>query len=79
MQRGVKAFDRLTIFLPLFTLALIAVTLWLSLAPPGNPDPILVGTSLLMIVFRRLVIHSQGTLAPMPITPRWPRPSSKGS
>jgi hypothetical protein len=62
-QRGVKAFDRLTIALPLITLALIAFTLWLSVSRRRTVVQLLVASSLLMIVLRRVVIHEQSTLA----------------
>ena len=42
-QRGVKAFDRLTILLPLVTLALIAFTLWLSVSRRRTLVQLLVG------------------------------------
>lgn len=63
VQRGVKAFDRLTIVLPLLTLALIAFTLWLSPARRRTLVQLLVASSLLIIVLRRVVIHEQGVLA----------------
>ncbi len=63
VQRGVKAFDRLTILLPIVTVLLIALTLWLSVARRRTLLQLLVGTTLLMIVVRRVVIHEQGTLA----------------
>jgi len=62
-QRGVRAFDRLTIVLPLLTLALIALTLWLSLARRRTLIQLMVGTLLLMILVRRVVIHAQSALA----------------
>jgi hypothetical protein len=62
-QRGVKAFDRLAIALPFVTVALIALTLWLSLGRRRTLVQLLVGTLLLMIVVRRVVIHEQGALA----------------
>ncbi len=62
-QRGVKAFDRLTIALPLITLALIAFTLWLSVSRRRTLVQLLVTSSLLLIVLRRVVIHEQGALA----------------
>ena len=62
-QRGVKAFDRLTIILPLVTLALIALSLWLSVSRRRTLVQLLTGTSLLLIVVRRVVIHEQGALA----------------
>ena len=63
VQRGVKAFDRLTLALPLITLALIALSLWLSVARRRTLIQLMVGIALLMIVLRRVVIHEQGTLA----------------
>jgi hypothetical protein len=62
-QRGVKAFDRLAIALPFVTVGLIALTLWLSLGRRRTLVQLLVGTLLLMIVVRRVVIHEQGALA----------------
>ncbi|HUD16781.1 MAG TPA: hypothetical protein VMQ59_05930 [Acidimicrobiales bacterium] len=62
-QRGVKAFDRLAIALPFITVALIALTLWLSVGRRRTLVQLLVGTLLLMIVVRRVVIHEQGALA----------------
>jgi hypothetical protein len=62
-QRGVKAFDRLTIFLPLFTVALIALALWISVSRRRTLVQFLVGSSLLLILLRRVVIHEQGALA----------------
>ncbi len=62
-QRGVKAFDRLTILLPILTLALIALTLWLSVSRRRTLIQFLVGSSLLLIIIRRVVIHEQNALA----------------
>jgi hypothetical protein len=62
-QKGVKAFDRLTLVLPLITLVLIALALWLSLSRRRTLLQLAVGVSLLMIVERRVVIHEQGVLA----------------
>ena len=63
VQRLVKAFDRLTLVLPLVTIALLALTLWLSVNRRRTVLQLAVGVSLLMIVERRVVIHEQGTLA----------------
>jgi hypothetical protein len=63
VQKGVKAFDRLTLVLPLVTIALIALSLWLSVNRRRTVLQLAVGVSLLMIVERRLVIHEQGVLA----------------
>ncbi|MGD0391141.1 MAG: hypothetical protein ABSC41_00705 [Acidimicrobiales bacterium] len=62
-QRGVRAFDRLTILLPLLTLLLIAFTFWLSVSRRRTLVQLLVGSSLLLIVVRRVVIHEQSALA----------------
>jgi hypothetical protein len=62
-QRGVRAFDRLTIALPFITLAIIALALWLSVGRRRTLVQLMVGTLLLMIVVRRVVIHEQGALA----------------
>jgi len=63
VQKGVKAFDRLTLVLPLVTIALIALSLWLSVNRRRTLLQLAVGVSLLMIVERRVVIHEQGALA----------------
>jgi hypothetical protein len=63
VQKGVKAFDRLTLVLPLVTIALIALSLWLSVSRRRTLLQLAVGISLLMIVERRVVIHEQGALA----------------
>ncbi len=58
-----KAFDRLTLVLPLVTIALIALSLWLSVNRRRTLLQLAVGVSLLMIVERRSVLHEQGALA----------------
>jgi hypothetical protein len=63
VQKGVKAFDRLTLVLPLITILLIALSLWLSVNRRRTLLQLAVGVSLLMIVERRVVIHEQGALA----------------
>ena len=63
VQRLVKAFDRLTLVLPLVTIVLIALALWLSVNRRRSLLQLAVGVSLLMIVERRVVIHEQGVLA----------------
>ena len=63
VQRGVKAFDRFTLVLPLVTIALIALSLWLSLNRRRTVLQLAVGVSLLMIVERRVTLHEQSTLA----------------
>ncbi len=63
VQRGVKAFDRLTLVLPLVTIALIALSLWLSVNRRRTLLQLAVGVSLLMIVERRVVLHEQSVLA----------------
>ena len=63
VQRGVKAFDRLTLVLPLVTIVLIALSLWLSVNRRRTVLQLAVGVSLLMIVERRIVLHEQSTLA----------------
>jgi hypothetical protein len=62
-RRGVKAFDGLTLVLPLVTIALIALCLWLSVNRRRTLLQLAVGVSLLMIVERRVVLHEQGVLA----------------
>jgi hypothetical protein len=63
VQRGVKAFDRLTLVLPLVTILLIALSLWLSVNRRRTVLQLAVGVSLLMIVERRVVLHEQSVLA----------------
>ena len=63
VQRGVKAFDRLTLVLPLAAIVLIALSLWLSVNRRRTLLQLAVGVPLLMIVERRVVIHEQGALA----------------
>jgi hypothetical protein len=63
VRRGVKAFDGLTLVLPLVTIALIALTLWLSVNRRRTVLQLAVGVSLLMIVERRVVLHEQSVLA----------------
>ena len=63
VQRGVKAFDRLTLVLPLVTIVLIALSLWLSVNRRRTVLQLAVGVSLLMIVERRVTLHEQSALA----------------
>jgi hypothetical protein len=63
VRRGVKAFDGLTLALPLVTIALIALCLWLSVNRRRTLLQLAVGVSLLMIVERRAVLHEQSALA----------------
>lgn len=63
LQRLVKAFDRFTLVLPLVTIVLIALSLWLSVDRRRTALQLAVGVSLLMIVERRAVLHEQGALA----------------
>jgi hypothetical protein len=63
IQRGVKAFDRFTLVLPLVTIVLIALSLWLSVNRRRTLLQLAVGVSLLMIVERRVTLHEQSTLA----------------
>jgi len=63
VRRGVKAFDGLTLVLPLVTIALIALSLWLSVNRRRTVLQLAVGVSLLMIVERRVVLHEQSVLA----------------
>ena len=63
MRQGVKAFDGLTLILPLVTIALIALSLGLSVNRRRTLLQLAAGVSLLMIVERRSVLHEQSTLA----------------
>jgi hypothetical protein len=63
VRQGVKAFDGLTLVLPLVTIALIALSLWLSVNRRRTLLQLAVGVSLLMIVERRTVLHEQSVLA----------------
>ena len=62
-QRGVQAFDRFTLVLPLVTIVLIALSLWLSVNRRRTVLQLAAGVSLLMIAERRVTLHEQGTLA----------------
>jgi hypothetical protein len=59
----VKDFDGLTLILPLVTIALIALCLWLSVNRRRTVLQLAVGVSLLMIIERRSVLHEQSALA----------------
>ena len=63
VRQGVKAFDGLTLILPLVTIVLIALSLGLSVNRRRTVLQLAVGVSLLMIVERRSVLHEQSTLA----------------
>jgi hypothetical protein len=63
VRQLVKAFDGLTIVLPLVTIVLIALTLWLSVNRRRTVLQLAAGVTLLMIVERRGVLHEQGVLA----------------
>jgi hypothetical protein len=63
VRQAVKAFDGLTLVLPLVTIALIALSLWLSVNRRRTLLQLAVGVTLLMIVERRVVLHEQGVLA----------------
>ena len=63
VRQLVKDFDGLTLVLPLVTIVLIALTLWLSLNRRRTVLQLAVGVSLLMIVERRGVLHEQSVLA----------------
>jgi hypothetical protein len=63
VRQGVKAFDGLTLVLPLVTIALIALCLWLSVNRRRTLLQLAVGVSLLMIAERRIVLHEQSVLA----------------
>jgi hypothetical protein len=63
VRQGVKAFDGLTLVLPLVTIVLIALCLWLSVNRRRTLLQLAVGVSLLMIVERRVVLHEQSVLA----------------
>ena len=63
VQKAVKAFDRLTLVLPLAAIVLIALSLWLSVNRRRTLLQLAVGVSLLMIAERRVVLHEQGALA----------------
>ena len=62
-QRGVRAFDRLTILLPILTFVLIVLALWLSVARRRTVLQLAVGVILLTVLVRRVVIYEQGALA----------------
>ena len=58
-----KAFDGLTLILPLVTIVLIALSLWLSVNRRRTVLQLAAGVSLLMIAERRIALHEQGALA----------------
>ena len=70
VQKGVKAFDRLTLVLPLITIALIALSLWLSVNRRRTLLQLAVGVSLLMIVERRGCSTSRACWPALRTTPR---------
>ncbi len=63
VRQAVKAFDGLTLVLPLVTIALIALCLWLSVNRRRTLLQLAAGVSLLMIAERRVVLHEQSVLA----------------
>jgi hypothetical protein len=63
VQHGVRAFDRLTILLPIITIILIALSLWISVSRRRTLIQLLVVALLLLIIERRIVIHAESTLA----------------
>jgi hypothetical protein len=63
VRQGVKAFDGLTLILPLVTIALIALCLGLSVNRRRTVLQLAVGVALLMIIERRSVLHEQSVLA----------------
>lgn len=62
-QRGVRAFDRLTILFPILTFVLIVLALWLSVARRRTILQLAVGVILLTVLVRRVVTYEQGALA----------------
>ncbi len=63
VRQLVKDFDGLTLVLPLVTIVLIALTIWLSVNRRRTVLQLAAGVSLLMIVERRGVLHEEGVLA----------------
>ncbi len=63
VRQLVKDFDGLTLILPLVTIVLIALTLWLSVNRRRTVLQLAAGVALLMIVERRGVLHEEGVLA----------------
>jgi hypothetical protein len=63
VRQLVKDSDALTVVLPLVTILLIALSLWLSVNRRRTVLQLAVGVSLLMIVERRGVLHEQSALA----------------
>ena len=63
VRQGVKAFDGLTLILPLVTIVLIALCLWLSVNRRRTVLQLAAGVTLLMIIERRSVLHEQSVLA----------------
>jgi hypothetical protein len=62
MQKLVRWFDSLTLALPIFTLLLIAFTLWLSLNRRRTLVRMMFGVVLLFVILRRGVLHFEGEL-----------------
>jgi hypothetical protein len=62
-QKLVRAFDRFAILLPLLTIVLITLGLWLSVARRRSLIQLLVVALLLLIAERRIVIYAQSDLA----------------
>jgi hypothetical protein len=63
VRQLVKDSDALTLVLPLVTIVLIALSLWLSVNRRRTLLQLAVGVVLLMIIERRSVLHEQGALA----------------
>ena len=62
VQRAVKAFDRLAIFLPLITLVIVGLALFLSLSRRRSLLQLVVASMLVLIVARRVIIYFQGRM-----------------
>lgn len=62
-QRGVSAFDRLTILLPILTAVLIALTLWLSLSRRRTLIQLVAVTAILVVAMRRIMIYEEASLS----------------
>jgi len=62
-KRGVTAFDSLALLLPLFTLLLIGLTLWLSVARRRTILQISIGSIILLVIQRRALVQFEGQIA----------------
>ncbi len=63
IQQVVKKFDRITYALPVITLLCLGFALWLSVRRRRTLIQFFVGSALLMIILRRVVLYAEGVAA----------------